>query len=66
MNVIQFHRVMLTQLATIQMDHSTVLVMMVILEMDLHVMVKYTSITQIKKMFLKSYILIPSFSYRYK
>ena len=35
----QFHSVMLTQLATIQKDHTTVLVMMVIREMDLHVMV---------------------------
>ena len=41
MNANQFHRVMQTQLVTIQMDHSTVLVMMVILEMDLHVMVKH-------------------------
>ena len=51
MNANQFHRVMLTQHATIQMDHSTVPVMMVILEMDLHVMVKYKTITQIKKYF---------------
>ena len=47
MSVSQFHRVMQTQLAIIQMDHSIVLVMMVMLEMDLHVMVKYTPITQI-------------------
>ena len=42
MNVIQFRRVISTLLATIQMDHSTVLVMMVMLGMDLHVMVRYT------------------------
>ena len=47
MNVIQFHRVMSMQLVTIQTDHSTVLVMMVILEMELHVMVKYTFVIQI-------------------
>ena len=40
MNVSQFHHVMPTLLATIQMDHLTALVMMVILEMDLPVMVK--------------------------
>ena len=48
MNVSQFHRVMPMQHATIQMDHSTVLVMMVILEMDLHVMVRHKSITRMK------------------
>ena len=46
MNASQFHRVMLTQHVTIQMDHSTVLVMMVILEMDLLVMVRHTSIVK--------------------
>ena len=46
MNVSQFHRVMLMQHATIQMDHSTVLAMMVILEMDLHVMVRHTAIAK--------------------
>ena len=48
MNASQFHRVMLTQLVTIQMDHSTVLVRMVMLEMDLHVMVRYALITHIE------------------
>ena len=48
MNASQFHRVMPTQLATTQMDHSTVLVMMVISEMDLHVMVRYALITHIE------------------
>ena len=48
MNVSQFHPVILTQLVTTQMDHSTVLVMMVILEMDLHVMVRHTSITRMQ------------------
>ena len=46
MNASQFHRVMLTQLVTIRMDHSTVLVMMVILGMDLLVMVRHTSIVK--------------------
>ena len=41
MNASQFHRVMPMQLVTIQMDHTTVLVMMVMSEMDLHVMVIY-------------------------
>ena len=48
MSVSQFHRVMKTQLVTIQMDHSTVLVMMVILEMDSHVMVRDTLITHLE------------------
>ena len=48
MNVSQFHRVMQTQLATTQMDHLTVLVMMVILEMDLHVMVRHKSIKRMQ------------------
>ena len=47
MNVSQFHRVKLTLLATIHMDRTTVLVMMVILEMDLYVMVKHPSVIKI-------------------
>ena len=64
MNASQFHRVMPMQLATIQMDHSTVLVMMVMLEMDLHVMVKHTSSVKMN-MFLRSKFYIPGFLFRY-
>ena len=48
MNASQFHPAMLTQLVTILMDYTTVLVMMVMLEMDLHVMVRHTLITEMQ------------------